>query len=408
MSKQRFEVQRYHDHVLVARQSGDVPHPQLGEALIQMVACGICGADIRVVTKNKTASGASDRYITLGHEGVGRIIALNGNTSGMQIGDYVVVLPHVHKDERTLQCSASAINPVCIGNGHTLHMGWDIDGCFADFRTVPIANLVPVAPQYLSLATERAPYLREAVFSLVEPMLCTLSAYELIENRLQRDLSPGRALVIGCGPVGILHSLVLLQRGFEVWLMDTMQRRAELVQWCLDYRGHVFDQTKHKGEFDLVMVTASSAPAIKTSETLVREGGIVYLFAGLNTKDRSAMDNDNIFLYEPLHRKAQSISTSLRLTEGDKPVHYLGHSGYFERLAEKAVEAVATHASSLDRAITGIIPGFASERIISRLPGGVDWATKDKSPAIVSVLKGMDLRGRHCKVIVKLNEEEED
>src|SRR5437764_1200027 len=89
MSKQRFEVQRHLDQIYVARQSGELPHPQPGEVTLQMVACGICGADIRVATGNKTASGAPGRYTTLGHEGIGRVVALGSSSTELQLGDYV-------------------------------------------------------------------------------------------------------------------------------------------------------------------------------------------------------------------------------------------------------------------------------------------------------------------------------
>jgi hypothetical protein len=263
--------------------------------------------------------------------------------------------------------------------------------------------MVHVAPKHLHRASEQAPGLCEAIFALVEPMLCVLSAYELVEvqsRALRRDLPQGRALVIGCGPIGVLHGLALLDRGFEVWLLDTLRKRAELAQWCLGDRGRVFDPAKQRGAFDLVMVTASSADAVRTGEAFVRDGGIVYLFAGLNAIDRAAMDRENIFFYERLHRAAQGILTPARLTPGGKSILYLGHSGYFERLAPKAVAAVAAHTAALNRAITGIIPGLASARIVSRLPGGVDWANEDGLPAIVSVLHGVDLRDRHCKLLV--------
>ena len=400
MSKQRFDVQRHLDHAYVARQNGDVPQPQPGEALLQMVACGICGADIRVVTGNKAALREAGRYTTLGHEGIGRIVALGGNIPELQPGDYAVILPHIHRCKRALPCFASRVSPFCIGSGHTLHMGWDIDGCFADFVVVPTTNIVHVAQRNLRLAARQAPGLREAIFALVEPMLCTLSAYELMKIHLQRDLPPGRALVIGCGPIGILHSLTLLERGFEVWLTDTVQKRAELAQWCLDHRVRVFDTERQRVAFDLAMVTASSSAAVRTAEEFVRKGGMVYLFAGLNTADRAAMDRENLFLYESLHRRAQDIRTTLRLAQEEKFVLYLGHSGYFEHLAPQAIAAVAANAAALDRAVTGIIPGFARPHIVSRLPGGIDWTTGDESPAIVSILNGTDLRERHCKLLV--------
>ncbi len=90
----------------------------------------------------------------------------------------------------------------------------------------------------------------------------------------------------------------------------------------------------------------------------------------------------------------------MRQVQEDKSILYLGHSGYFENLAPKAIEAVASNALALDRAITGIIPGFSSPHVVSRLPGGLDWTTGDKSPAIVSILNGTDLRERHCKLLM--------
>ena len=405
-SRQWFEVQRHLGQVHVARQSGDLPRPQPGQALLKMVACGICGADIRVVSGDKSATGKPDRFTVLGHEGVGRIIALNEDAAEFHPGDYVVILPHVGLTSD--HCNGprrldARIDPVAIGSGQTLHMGWDIDGCFADFVLVPTTNVVRVARKHLHRASEQAPGLCEAIFALTEPMLCVLSAYELMEvqsRALQRGLAPGRALVIGCGPIGILHSLALLERGYEIWLLDSLRKRAELARWCLGGRGRILDPAKQGVAFDLVMVTASSADAVRTGEDFVRDGGIVYLFAGLNAVDRAAMDRENIFFYERLHRTAQGILTPARLTPGGKSILYLGHSGYFEHLASEALATVATNAAALDRAVTGVIDGFASPRIVSRLPGGVDWIPEDKSPAVVSVLKGIDLRDRHCKLLV--------
>ncbi|MFL5592415.1 MAG: alcohol dehydrogenase catalytic domain-containing protein [Ktedonobacteraceae bacterium] len=407
MSEQWFEVQWHLGRVQVARQSGSWRQPPPGYVLVSMAACGICGADIRVITGNKAASGDPNRYVTLGHEGSGRVVAVGDAVTCLRPGDYVAVLPHTHlpaENDEGVRCSARQIDPVCIGASHTRHMGWDIDGCFADFITVPATNLVPVSPEHLRLARALAPRLGEAVFALVEPMLCSLSAYELMQRQLRkffrRDLSAGRALVVGCGPIGLLHSAILLARGFEVWLADALPRRAELACWYLDHRARVFDPEDAAAGFDLAMITASSAQAVRMGEALVRDEGIVYVFSGLNAAERDAMDSENLFLYERLHRTTKPILTAARLPSGDKSIVYLGHSGYFEGLAPEAVAAVAANAVALDRMITGIISGWSSPCIESRLPGGTDWTTEDGSPAIISVLDGTDLRARHCKLLV--------
>jgi threonine dehydrogenase-like Zn-dependent dehydrogenase len=91
---------------------------------------------------------------------------------------------------------------------------------------------------------ELAPELNTAIFAFVEPMLCVLSAYALLDEQtktlLGRELTPGRALVIGSGPIGMLHALVLLKRGYAVEILDTLQKRARLARWCLKERISVF------------------------------------------------------------------------------------------------------------------------------------------------------------------------
>ncbi len=402
MSQQWFEVQRYLGQAYVARQSGGQPPLHHQQALVKIVSAGICGTDIRVTHGDKATSGNPHDYIIPGHEGVGCIIAINHDETDLKQGDYVVVLPHVHKN---IPCLAAEINPTCIGSSHTLHRGWDIDGCFADFIVVPTMSLKRIDSAYLHLAKERAPELSEAIFAFVEPMLCVLSAYALLEEQsrllLRHELTPGRALVIGSGPIGVLHGLTLLKRGYTVDFLDTLPKRAELARWCLNDRGSVFNEEQSQRDFDLVIVTASSADAIRKAESLVRDGGIVYLFAGLNAIDRTAMGSTNVFFYESLHRATKGMITATPLIHGDKTIFYLGHSGYYEHLVTEAIATVAEQAGELSRAITGIIPGWSSPCIESRLLGGIDWKTEDGSPAIIAVLYAVDLRNRHCKLLIR-------
>ena len=402
MVQQWFEVQRHRGQVYVARQSGGRPQLQDHQAVVQIVAAGICGTDIRVMKGDKKIAANAHDYIISGHEGVGRIVAVGDGEEEFKPGDYVVVLPHVHKKD--VICSALEINPTCISRGHTLHRGWDIDGCFADFIVVPTTSLKRIAPQALRLAEELAPDLGIAIFALVEPTLCVLSAYVLLEEQseilLRRGLTAGRALVIGSGPIGVLHGLALLKRGYAVWFRDIQRKRAELARWCLKDQAHVFNEEHDPQDFDIVMVAASSAEAVRKAEAAVKDGGIVYLFAGLNAIDQIAMDAAGVFSYEGLHRSTKGMVTITSFGHKDKTIFYLGHSGYFEHLAGEAISVIAEQAGELSRVITGIIPGWSSSHIESRLPGGADWETEDKSPAIISVLHDANVHHRHCKILV--------
>lgn len=406
-SEQHFDVQWYHGQAYVTRQRGEQPRPQPDHVLVRMIACGICGTDIRAVAGNKVTNGDSHCHITLGHEGVGRIVAMGSRVSGFKKDDRVVILPHVLSAGHDVGITTEneQVDPLSIGHHKTKHMGWDIDGCFADYITVPAQNLIRVDPIHLQQAHLLAPDLGETIFALTEPMLCTLTAYTLIEEHMhklaRRNLTPGRVLVIGCGPIGMLHAVTLLKRGFEVWVTDKLEKRASLARQLLNGRVQVtLDPIEYAGKFNLVMVTPSSAEAIRMGEMVVRDRGILYLFAGLNTGEREAMDPEHIFFYERIHRNAKGLLMTTRLVSEEKTILYLGHSGYYQALAHEAIAMVAANADHLERLVTGVIRGWVNPCIEACLPGGADWTTPDGSPAIIPVLTGLDLRDRHCKLLV--------
>ncbi len=406
-----YEAQRDLGQVYVARQHGRWPDPLPGQALVRLVACGLCGADVRIQTGNKATHGVPTRRVVPGHEGAGVVADVGEGVVGLKRGDYVVILPHVYAPNHAARCSTPQGGPACIGKGCTRHLGWDVDGVFADAVLVPATNLVRVAPVPLQHAAEGAPSLpRGALFALVEPTLCVLSGYRMLEHAArvfhQRSGAPGRVLVIGSGPIGCLNALMLLDRGWEVSFYDNVPKRAALAQACLEKRVQLIDPTYYhrthpEGAFDLVMVTASSASAIQVGEDLVRDGGLVYLFAGLNTADRAAMDPLRVIVYERIHREALALMMTRHQGNGhDKVIGYAGHSGYWQDLSPNAIAWVATHAAVLDRMVTGLIRGLTSPQIEARLPGSSDWTAPDSSPAICAVLNGTELHAQHLKLLV--------
>ncbi len=398
-------VQRSGKQVFVTRKSGLLPQPEVGYARLAMVSASICGADVRVAKGDKDAHRTSGAAVVMGHEGCGVVASLpEGSPTALLPGQFCVVLPHIHVPaDRASGCTRTTqqIEVACTSRHHTDHAGWDFDGVFTDSGVFPLDNLVPVPAEQLARAEEQAPELGRALFTITEPLLCCLSAYELMGREVHqfvgRDLRVGRALVVGCGPIGIIHGIIMAERGYDVSFFDVAPQRARLAQYCLGGGGRIFDPgAEIDGEFDLVMVTANVLPAIRLAEAHVRDEGVIYLFAGLNAADRHAMHPDGVFSYETLHRLAQGVVTRT----GDKRVLYVGHSGYYAQLAPKAVALVSANAARLDRVVTGVIREWESPVITSRVPGLDDWRTPDGSPAVIAALTGQaDLR-QHGKLVI--------
>ena len=110
MEQDWFEVQWHLGKVQVTRQSGKRSRPRPGNVLVKMISCGICAADVRAITGNKSISEQQGRYIIPGHEGFGRVITAGRKVTHFQPGverpesvDCPGVVPaRFHKDVHVL------------------------------------------------------------------------------------------------------------------------------------------------------------------------------------------------------------------------------------------------------------------------------------------------------------------
>jgi threonine dehydrogenase-like Zn-dependent dehydrogenase len=109
------------------------PKPSVGEALIKVDSCGICGTDIHVIR----GEFAPTRYpIIPGHEFCGEVVELGSGVGSLRTGDFVAVDPSLF-DGTCVQCRAGRFN-LCenwngIGVGRT-------DGACAELVAVPAVN----------------------------------------------------------------------------------------------------------------------------------------------------------------------------------------------------------------------------------------------------------------------------
>ena len=68
-----------------------VPRPEEGEALLQVLYCGICGADVASFTGNQPFT----TYPRIpGHEFSARIVSVPENDKGLKAGDVVTCNPY--------------------------------------------------------------------------------------------------------------------------------------------------------------------------------------------------------------------------------------------------------------------------------------------------------------------------
>lgn len=184
-----------------------VPRPQLqpGEALVRVVACGVCGSDVPRVFEHGTY-----RFPLIpGHEFAGVVVSAPERSSA-QPGARVTVKP-------LIPCG---VCPYCATGDLAQCRSYDYagsrrDGAFAEYIAVPVANLVRV-PDGVSL--------EEA--ALTEPAAVALHALR------QGGVQPGdKVAVLGAGPIGMLVAQWARIGGAgEIYLVDIDEAKLMLAQ----------------------------------------------------------------------------------------------------------------------------------------------------------------------------------
>jgi L-iditol 2-dehydrogenase len=175
----------------------EVPMPELdaGDVLLRVDAALLCGTDVRIF------DGRKQRNVTfptvLGHEFAGTVVDANGPLpDGVAMGDQVAVYPLVSCGK----CAACRKGHENICRNRKA-FGYQFTGGLSQFVRVPAAarqNLVPVPGVP---ATEAA---------IIEPVACAYNGQKLAGMARAQT-----ALIVGCGPLGLIHAGLAKNFGVE-------------------------------------------------------------------------------------------------------------------------------------------------------------------------------------------------
>lgn len=180
--------ERVGHHKLVTMPVPKITRPD--DLLVEIEACSICGSDLHILSDPPGCIAAPGTVI--GHEMVGKVVAVGEAVSGFAPGDRLVCDPNISCGH-CFQCRTGHAN-MC----ENLHIhGVDRHGFFAQYACIPERSAIRIDP---SLPAEAA------IFA--EPLTCVMSAVDKVR------LLPGEtAVVIGAGPIGLYFLSLLKANG---------------------------------------------------------------------------------------------------------------------------------------------------------------------------------------------------
>ena len=174
----------------------EVPRPDPGELLVAVRACGVCRTDLHVAEGDLPVHRAG---VIPGHEVVGEVVEAGPDT-GFAVGDRVGIAWLRHTCRRCRFCLRGDEN-LCPQSRYT---GWDADGGYAEFATVPADYALRLPEGYSD--TELAPLLCAGIIGFRALLRAELPA-------------GGRLGIYGFGGSAHLTAQVALAQGAEVHVM---------------------------------------------------------------------------------------------------------------------------------------------------------------------------------------------
>lgn len=292
-----------------------LPRPKCGpgDVLLRVAACGICGGDARSYFSGDQFTRA--RRIP-GHELTGVVEAAGQEAGEWKAGDRLALAADIHCGD-CWYCRRGLFN-LC---RELKILGKHVDGGLAEYMLLTpeilengIVNRVPEGLGLLEAA-------------LSEPLCSVLASHDELAIAVGETV-----VVIGCGPMGLLHYQMLELQGARVVLTDTLPEKLDRAR--RDFGAElavdagepgavqrVLELTQGVGA-DAVICAAPSAAAVRDAIAMVRRRGRVGLFGGLPEAEATAAIDLNAlhygerrlignFSYHPCyHRRALDILAS--------------------------------------------------------------------------------------------------
>lgn len=172
------------------------PRMEEGGLVVHVDAASICGTDIKIL-KHGHRKLRDGQTITLGHEFVGTITAVDGSASGLRVGQRVGVVPNIG-------CGRCGMCMQGLGNMCPTYSAFGIDRDGAHTRLVSI----PRAAVEQSLVIPLPDGIDPLAATLAEPLSCVVAA-----QRATRIEAGDTVVIYGAGPMGLLHVLLAAANG---------------------------------------------------------------------------------------------------------------------------------------------------------------------------------------------------
>lgn len=255
----------------------ELEKPTIGpaEVLIKVAACGVCGTDVEAYQGNVPRGWSITYPFRMGHEVAGTVVDVGENVTNIKPGDRVV-------PDGRLTCGycyycRRGLFSACQNQGY-------FSGGLAQYSNYPFQNLTKI-PEGVSM--------EEAAFA--EPLACVINGQSKLEVPFGSV-----AVVIGDGPIGLLHIQLLRHQGAFTVMVGLLDHRLDVAKKLganvvidasrEDIEQVVREVSDGRGADIVVNAVGKAAVLRQAIDLAARRGQVLYFAATLEPKVELDLD----------------------------------------------------------------------------------------------------------------------
>ncbi|MBI4685007.1 MAG: alcohol dehydrogenase catalytic domain-containing protein [Nitrospirae bacterium] len=286
----------------------DIPKPSYGEILVKVKAALTCGTDLKAFTRGHPVIPMPGVF---GHEFSGIVADTGKGVKKFKKGDAIMAV-HSAPCLKCDYCKKRLYN-LCKNIMQT-----KVLGAFAEYILLPrhiVKQNVFHKPKHLRF--------EEAAF--LEPLSCVVHGMRSLKIK-----KGDKALVIGAGPIGLLHLLLLKNRGVDVIITGLEKKRLAFAKKLGAISAIMPDKLKsilksltNGSGVDYVFECTGQPDIWQSSVDYVRRGGTVILFGGCKSGttviyDTARLHYDEITLKGVFHFTPDDVKEAYKLLKTGK------------------------------------------------------------------------------------------
>lgn len=250
----------------------DVPDPEVseGQLVVRGIALGVCGTDREIAEGAYGTAPPGETSLILGHESLGEVVRSPAH-SGFAPGDLVVGIVRRPDPVPCPACAAGEWD-MCRNDKFGERGIVRLHGFGSELWHVEPDFAVPIPAKLGELGV------------LLEPASVLAKAWDQVDQISRRAFfRPGRALVTGAGPIGLMACLLGAQRGYEMHVVDRTLGgpKQELVE-SLDAHYHAGEASDIDVDVDVVIECTGVGAVGRSAARRLASGGIMCLTGIMN------------------------------------------------------------------------------------------------------------------------------